>query len=542
MPGNFVQKRPELLSNISYMKFLFVLFLLPLQLLAQDITGVWTGTLYSDSTRYIRYELAISEYNGELSGYSHTIFVVDSVENVGVKSIKVKKDDEKFLLEDDKLIYNNYTAPPAKGVKMYSELSFSQNDTALVLSGSWKTNRTKQYAAINGTIFLQKKKDVKESLLIAKLDTLKLTRSLSFMVPGKQINDLGKINEPVFNSMGYNEQATDVVKTAPANKVASDKTAPVNKPQELPKINSVADISKDSLKERVASQLSVNKGLSAHTESLRSKQAGIDTVKETAAQSNQQPGTKKEASPDKEKTKDVTATNVERPAQKKDSSDIVSIKAGITQPIIQPANKIEISNVVTKQNGPTNKDITKDLPPLKTTAKLKPDSSNPVVRTAAPQMSNQQNTQKEVTAIIQKKKTEDNTNAQTTLITRAAAAIATRKIEAIRNVDIKADSLILTLYDNGEVDGDTVSVLLNGKVIMPMEGLSLKAITKTIYLTPEMGDSVVLIMYAENLGSIPPNTGLLVVHDGDDVYEIRFSGDLTKNSSIILKRRKKPGK
>ncbi len=54
-----------------------------------------------------------------------------------------------------------------------------------------------------------------------------------------------------------------------------------------------------------------------------------------------------------------------------------------------------------------------------------------------------------------------------------------------------------------------------------------------------MGDSLVLIMYAENLGSIPPNTGLLVVHDGDGIYEIRFSDDLQKNSAIILKRKRK---
>lgn len=54
-----------------------------------------------------------------------------------------------------------------------------------------------------------------------------------------------------------------------------------------------------------------------------------------------------------------------------------------------------------------------------------------------------------------------------------------------------------------------------------------------------MGDSVVLIMYAENLGSIPPNTGLLVIHDGEEIFEIRFSGDLKKSSAVILRRKKK---
>ena len=86
------------------------------------------------------------------------------------------------------------------------------------------------------------------------------------------------------------------------------------------------------------------------------------------------------------------------------------------------------------------------------------------------------------------------------------------------------------------MDGDTVSVVVNGKVIMGKKGLSTKAITETLYITPEMGDSLQMIMYAENLGAIAPNTGLLIVLDGKDRYEIRFSGDLNKNAAIIFKR------
>lgn len=47
-------------------------------------------------------------------------------------------------------------------------------------------------------------------------------------------------------------------------------------------------------------------------------------------------------------------------------------------------------------------------------------------------------------------------------------------------------------------------------------------------------------MYAENLGTIPPNTGLLILQDGESRHEIRFAGDLKNNSAIILK--KKPEK
>lgn len=95
----------------------------------------------------------------------------------------------------------------------------------------------------------------------------------------------------------------------------------------------------------------------------------------------------------------------------------------------------------------------------------------------------------------------------------------------------------LTLYDNGEVDGDTVSIVMNGRVIMPKVGLSTNAVRKTIY-TYEAGDSIQLIMYAETLGSLPPNTGLLIVYDGTDRYEIRFSGDMNKSSAIVFRRKR----
>ncbi len=67
---------------------------------------------------------------------------------------------------------------------------------------------------------------------------------------------------------------------------------------------------------------------------------------------------------------------------------------------------------------------------------------------------------------------------------------------------MKSDSPVLTLYDNGEIDGDTIGVLPNGKVITPVAGLLLKVVAKTFYLTFEKGGYITLIMYAENPGSI----------------------------------------
>ncbi len=118
-----------------------------------------------------------------------------------------------------------------------------------------------------------------------------------------------------------------------------------------------------------------------------------------------------------------------------------------------------------------------------------------------------------------------------------ASALNERVTEKTETVFFKSDSLQLTLYDNGEVDGDTVSVLLNGQLLLPMQGLSTKAIKKTIYISAS-ADSLLLTMYAESLGSIPPNTGLLVVHDGADTYEVRFSADMNKNAAILFRRKR----
>ena len=80
---------------------------------------------------------------------------------------------------------------------------------------------------------------------------------------------------------------------------------------------------------------------------------------------------------------------------------------------------------------------------------------------------------------------------------------------------------------------------MNGKTIVSRQGLSTVPFTKTIYLTPDMGDSIQLIMYAENLGTIAPNTGLMILNFDKKRREVRFSGDLSKNAAITLRRKEK---
>ena len=128
---------------------------------------------------------------------------------------------------------------------------------------------------------------------------------------------------------------------------------------------------------------------------------------------------------------------------------------------------------------------------------------------------------------------------KTSVVERNGAALAVndRRTEVTQVVNFKSDSLQFALYDNGQIDGDTVSVLMNGQVIMSKQGLKAVATRHTIYLAP--GDEEFhIVLYAENLGTLPPNTGLLVVRDGTDVYNLRFSSDYQKNTGIVFRRKK----
>lgn len=105
-----------------------------------------------------------------------------------------------------------------------------------------------------------------------------------------------------------------------------------------------------------------------------------------------------------------------------------------------------------------------------------------------------------------------------------------------QTVEVSSDSLILSFYDNGVVDGDSISVYMNGEPVVYKVLLKSTASKKTIYLKDNT--DVQLVLVAESMGTIPPNTGLLVIHDGDKSYQINFSADYQTNASIVLRRKK----
>jgi hypothetical protein len=88
------------------------------------------------------------------------------------------------------------------------------------------------------------------------------------------------------------------------------------------------------------------------------------------------------------------------------------------------------------------------------------------------------------------------------------------------------------------MDGDTVSILYNGKMLLTHQLLSEKGIELNIELD-EKQTSHEITLFAENLGSIPPNTALIVITAGTRRYELFASASLEENAVLVFEYKPK---
>jgi len=325
------------------MKNLFAAFILLLSLKGQSqvVSGLYSGTLFNDTTKMLqKYEVALSEYRGKITGYSYTTFVVNDTFYYGIRSVSAIKQDGNLIIKDEKLLVNNFPEAPAKNVYRISVIPLNQvnADTVTSLKGRWETNRTKKYYSVPGSLDLSRDSDSSQSALIGHLRELKI---------------LGP---------AYAVTRADAISVA-------------------------------------------------------------------------EPSTEKKKKP-------------------------------------TPA-------VVAKTPTTT--------------------ITNPATSTVIP--------------------------------------YAQRGEKLLQTMTVNADSLTLSFYDNGVVDGDMISVYVNGVNVIDNAKLTASATKKTISVNAVDGE-IKLVLVAETLGSIPPNTGLLIIQDGDNRYNVHFSADLQTNASIILKRAK----
>jgi hypothetical protein len=112
-----------------------------------------------------------------------------------------------------------------------------------------------------------------------------------------------------------------------------------------------------------------------------------------------------------------------------------------------------------------------------------------------------------------------------------------RDNELVQEITVQSDSLKIDFYDNGEIDGDSISVFFNNELMAFNRILSTRSVHFDIVLDNNKPVNE-LSMFADNLGAIPPNTALMVVNDGKKRYEVRLSSNFEKNATIRIKRKK----
>lgn len=111
--------------------------------------------------------------------------------------------------------------------------------------------------------------------------------------------------------------------------------------------------------------------------------------------------------------------------------------------------------------------------------------------------------------------------------------IASRANPLIKKIETPATEMLVELYDNGEIDGDTVTIYHNNQLMVSHAGLSTKPITVKIKIDKEHPHHE-LVMVADNLGSIPPNTSLMILTASGKRYEVFISSTEQKNAKIVI--------
>ena len=108
-----------------------------------------------------------------------------------------------------------------------------------------------------------------------------------------------------------------------------------------------------------------------------------------------------------------------------------------------------------------------------------------------------------------------------------------RENNLVKTIITDQEFVQVDLFDNGTIDNDTISVYHNNELVVKSAKLNTTPISLKIRntATDRLHE---LVIVAENLGEIPPNTALMVVTAGRKRYEIFLSSTEEKNAKVII--------
>ncbi len=193
-------------------------------------------------------------------------------------------------------------------------------------------------------------------------------------------------------------------------------------------------------------------------------------------------------------------------------------KPSVAAAPVPPVKKTETATASPAPSGPAKKSSPK-----------KPPAQKPLVAQKKSSQINPEQSQNSRDNVIE--------IPQTSLPANVPFVLKNRTNELLKTITVSNSNIELRIYDDGAIDNDTVSVYYDNVLIVSKARLTDLPIIVHIKVEPSDHPHQ-LIMVAENLGDIPPNTSLLVVKDGEKSYEERIISTEQKNVQLNFLNKK----
>ncbi|MHB1278749.1 MAG: hypothetical protein ACYC1Q_10155 [Bacteroidia bacterium] len=113
-----------------------------------------------------------------------------------------------------------------------------------------------------------------------------------------------------------------------------------------------------------------------------------------------------------------------------------------------------------------------------------------------------------------------------------------RRVRTYQSVSTFEDSIMVRVWDGQKIDGDTISLYCNGEALLKYRPLT--ALQDTFWFKLMEGENEMLL-YAHNLGSIPPNTATIMITLGSKVLSVELNSDLNTCERLMIRRRRGDG-
>ncbi|HEX7847211.1 MAG TPA: hypothetical protein VF476_15530, partial [Chitinophagaceae bacterium] len=203
-----------------------------------------------------------------------------------------------------------------------------------------------------------------------------------------------------------------------------------------------------------------------------------------------------------------------------------------TPPTVKKTDVPKINNPVSRPPVASTKPPATTTRPPVTRPKNNSSSNTTTSRTTSPAKPKIDSAEKSLPVIVKEEPIK-----KPTLSLPTPNVLKTRENELVKTLIVPDENVVVKIYDNGIIDDDTISVYLDKQLVLSKKRLTAGALIIKLKMDEENPQHE-LVMVAENLGRIPPNTSLMIVESGDQRFEVRITSTEQKNAMVRFRYQK----